>query len=90
MSSEEFSVAEWYPDGTYTYVARWIDAESAMQTAKRVIERANEQFPIVRVIVTDGGDSTVFDWREGLGIVWPARGPDGKFVADGPEPPPWP
>jgi hypothetical protein len=42
-----------------------------------------------RVQITDGGDSTVFDWRNGEGIVWPARGPDGQYTEDGPEPPPW-
>lgn len=36
-----------------------------------------------RVIITDGDDFTVFEWKFGEGVTYPPHGTDGKFVADG-------
>ena len=43
-----------------------------MQLAKRCMQSANAQTGIVvRIIITDGGDSTCFEWQHGRGIVFP-------------------
>jgi hypothetical protein len=83
---------QWLPDGMYEYVVRWVSLQRALEVAKSYTapKRPSVLLGITkRVQITDGGDSTVFDWRNGEGIVWPARGPDGQYTEDGPEPPPW-
>jgi hypothetical protein len=68
VPSGEFSVWVFYPDDTHSPVERFTDAETAVRmahTVTRVVGTA------VRVIITDGGDCTVFEWRKGEGVTWP-------------------
>lgn len=72
MSEGEFSVCQFMNDGSYEYVARFVGAEEAVKTAKSWTERPAALMGIIqRVIITDGGDCTVFEWKKGLGVVWP-------------------
>ena len=36
---------------------------------------------INRVIITDGGDYTVFEWKRGAGITWPLPEEQGSRAA---------
>jgi hypothetical protein len=76
MKSEgEFSVWRFFPDDTYDSACRFVDAETAVTTAKRVTDSpAAKLGVVVRVIITDGGDFTCFEWRAGEGVTFPPRG----------------
>jgi hypothetical protein len=75
MSHGEFSVAEFYDDGTHAYVERWIDGESAAKLAKRCTQKPAVRLGIIiKVIITDGGDDTVFQWERGKGVTYPEQG----------------
>jgi hypothetical protein len=65
---DEFSVAVFYPDGTHSYISRWVSSREAVTTAMILAKRARRTFD--RIIVTDGGDGTVFCWEHGKGITW--------------------
>lgn len=71
----EFSTYAFFEDDCYEAVARFVDAGSAVMAAKRAIDVSARLPPaaakIARVIVVDGGDCTVFEWRIGLGITFP-------------------
>jgi hypothetical protein len=69
---DEFSVCQFFPDGSYEYVKRWIGGKEAIETAKRCTESVGGRIgTTVKVIVTDGGDFTVFAWEFGKGVVFP-------------------
>jgi len=72
MSSTEFSVY-WFDELGLSYPeARFIDAKAAMFTAVSLAQReAAIAGRIQRVIVTDGGDHTVFEWKHGAGVTFP-------------------
>lgn len=71
MSQGEFNVVEFYDDGYHAYVERWLDAESAVRLARRCTEKvAARQGWISKVIITDGGDDTVFVWEHGKGVTF--------------------
>jgi hypothetical protein len=81
MDSGEFSVCRFNDDGTYEYVRRGVDAREAVETAKVYTSNPAALLGITkRVIITDGGDCTNFEWRFGEGVVYPPS--DGtRFVA---------
>jgi len=70
----EFSVCVFYPNDSHRYVMRYVSAESAMNCAHIWITGgAARRGEIERVIVTDGGDHTNFEWKYGQGITYPER-----------------
>jgi hypothetical protein len=71
MSEGEFSVVEFYDDDYYAYVERWLDGESAVRLAKRRSDMATAK--VAKIIITDGGDYTVFQWERGKGVTFPER-----------------
>lgn len=76
----EYSVCQFFADGSYEYVARFVGAEEAVNTAKSYTERPAAKIGIIqRVIITDGGDCCCFEWQFGKGVTYPPRGPDGRF-----------
>jgi hypothetical protein len=90
--TELFNVVQFLPHGLHEYLARGISAEQAMEVARDYIrsDRPGVQLGVIRrVIITDMDDLTVFDWRNGEGVVWPAKGPDGEYIEYGKKPPPW-
>lgn len=88
QSHGEFSVCQFFVDDSYEYVLRFVDAKTAVETAKRYTESVGAKIgTTVRVIITDGGDYTNFEWKFGEGVVFPPRGPDGKCIQDGSESP---
>lgn len=73
MDEGEFSVCQFFPDGNYEYVRRFVSAENAMQAFKHYITCVGARLgTTVRVIITDGGDCINFEWKRGEGIVFPA------------------
>jgi hypothetical protein len=72
MSDSEFSVVEFYSDGYHAYVERRLDAKNAVSLAKRCTDAATVASGfVVKVIITDGGDNTVFQWEHGKGVTFP-------------------
>jgi hypothetical protein len=71
VSRNEFSVVEFYDDGFHKYVDRWMDAHDAVHLARELIDRSDDH--VVRIIITDGGDFTVFEWKQDLGVTFPPK-----------------
>jgi hypothetical protein len=69
---EEFSVAQFFADGSYEYVRRGVNALEAVRAARHYTHNVAAKLGIVdRVIITDGGDDTVFEWIKDRGITFP-------------------
>ena len=74
MSSGEFSVCQFFEDGSYEYVRRFVSAEEAIKTANHYCTSVAVKMGIVkRVIITDGGDCCCFEWKLGEGVVYPPK-----------------
>jgi hypothetical protein len=74
----EFSVVQFFSDkagplaGTHEYVRRNVVAEEAIRAAKHYTDNVATNLGVVdRVIVTDGGDYCVFEWKAGEGVTFP-------------------
>lgn len=75
MSDTEFSVYWFDPDGHYHVERSFVDAETAVRLAFSLIERPATKLGMIRrVIITDGGDSTNFEWKHGIGVTYPQPG----------------
>ena len=71
---EEFSVAQFLVDGTYEYIACRVGAEEAVHAAKLATESLGAQTGLVtRLIITESGDNTVFEWKHGEGVTHPPQ-----------------
>lgn len=74
VGSEEFSVCQFFQDGSYEYVRRFVTAEEAMKAFKHYITSVGALMGTTqRVIITDGGDFTNMEWLYGQGITFPAQ-----------------
>jgi hypothetical protein len=74
MSDNEFSVWQFFKDGSYEKVRDHVSATDAMEAVRHYTDNVAVRMGItVRVIITDGGDSTCFEWKNGEGIVFPPR-----------------
>lgn len=72
--SGEFSVCQFFEDGSYEYVRRWVDAEEACKAALHYTHNVAAKVGVTkRVIITDGGDCISFEWVAGKGIVFPMK-----------------
>lgn len=68
----EFSVCQFFKDDTYEYVRRFVDGRTAMEIAAHYCHSVAAKIGITtRVIITDGGDQCVFEWKRGEGVTWP-------------------
>jgi hypothetical protein len=69
---DEFSVYQFFPDGSYEAIKRFVSAKEAVQTAKFYINNVSAKRGFTkRVIITDGGDCINFEWTYGKGITFP-------------------
>lgn len=67
----EFSVYQFFPDDTYEAVARFVPAKEATELAFRLTQTlAARHGTIRRIIITDGGDATCFEWQAGRGVTF--------------------
>jgi hypothetical protein len=72
--SQEFSVVQFFSDGTHEYVRQWVSAAEAIIAARHYTSSVGVKMGLVtRVIITDGGDCCCFEWRAGEGIVYPPK-----------------
>jgi hypothetical protein len=72
MPNGEFSVCQFFIDGQYEYVRRYVSAEEAMRAFIRYTTNVATMLGVVeRVILTDGGDFTTMEWKKGEGITYP-------------------
>jgi hypothetical protein len=68
----KFSVYQFFEDGSYEAVRRFVGAEEAVKAAKHYSEGVGARLGVTRrVIITDGGDYTNFEWRFGEGVTYP-------------------
>lgn len=75
MTTGEFSVCQFFQDGTYEYVRRFVSAEEAVEAFKHYTTSVAAKIgTTVQVIITDGGDLTCAEWQYGKGIVFPGEG----------------
>lgn len=74
MTDERFSVFQYFEDGNYEKVRAGVFLDEAMKTAKHYTTSVGARLGMTqRVIVTDGGDDIVFEWKFGIGVVFPRR-----------------
>jgi hypothetical protein len=72
MSENEFSVCQFFEDGSYEYVRRYVTAEEAMKAFFHYTNNVAVKMGVTeRVIVTDGGDCTNAEWKKDLGYTYP-------------------
>lgn len=72
MGENEFSVCQFFEDGSYEFVRHFVGAEEAVKAARHYTDNVASRMGITRrVIITDGGDYTVFEWKHGEGVTYP-------------------
>lgn len=70
----EYSVCQFFEDGSYEYVRRFVDADEASRATSHYCTSVGAKMGITkRVIVTDGGDCICFEWKFGEGIIYPPK-----------------
>ncbi len=70
----EFSVFWWDDHGTQYEELRFVAAEAAVKRAHTLTHGPASLLGVVRrVIITDGGDCTNFEWKYGEGVTYPPR-----------------
>lgn len=80
MDENEFSVCQFFANGDYEYVRRWVSAQEAVNAARHYVDSIAAKAGIVsKVIIVDAGDHTNFLWERERGIVYPLLGDDGKY-----------
>jgi hypothetical protein len=84
MNDNEFNVVEFYDDGYHTCVERAVNAEYAVKMAALIVHAielrdadinigGDHRPHINKIIITDGGDDTVFQWEHGKGVTFPEQ-----------------
>lgn len=74
MFQGEFSVCQFFENGDYEYVRRFVSAEEAMKAFQHYTHSVGAQIgTTVRVIITDGGDCINFEWKRKEGITFPPK-----------------
>lgn len=67
----EFSVCQFFEDGSSEYVRRFVSAEEAVEAAHHYCNSVGAKLGFTkRVIITDGGDFTNFEWQYGKGVTF--------------------
>lgn len=67
----EFSVCQFFENGNYEYVRRFVDAKEAVEAAHHYCNSVGARLgTTVRVIITDMGDCTNFEWQFGKGVTF--------------------
>ena len=71
---ERFNVYFIYPDGTHTKERSRLSAEDAVTFAHQATKRPAALIGMLKeVMITDTGDSCVFHWKFGEGVVFPIK-----------------
>jgi hypothetical protein len=70
----EFSVFQFFPDESYECIRQFVSAEEAVKAFTTYTSNPASMIGITRrVIITDGGDFTVAEWKHGEGVVYPPK-----------------
>jgi hypothetical protein len=70
----EFSVYQWFVNGDREDVLRFVDDEQAVRTATNLASSVGARLgTTVRVMITDGMDYCVWEWKFDEGIVFPTE-----------------
>jgi hypothetical protein len=71
---EEFSVYQFFLDDSCERVASFVGAREAVERAHLLSRSLGARLGTTRrIVITDGGDYTVFEWRHGKGVTFPPR-----------------
>ena len=71
-SSGEHSVCQFFRDGTYEYVRRYVGPKEAIDAATTYSSNVSAAIGMTRrVIITDADDCLNWEWRFGEGVVFP-------------------
>jgi len=74
----EFSVCQFFEDGSHEYVRRFVGAEEAVKVAHHYCHSIAAKLGVTqRVIITDGDDYTNFEWKFGEGVTYKGYSQDG-------------
>jgi hypothetical protein len=74
MSEELFNVCQFFEDDSYEYVRTNVPAEEAVKAAHHYCNSVGAKLGMTRrVIITDMGDCTNFEWKYGEGVTYPPR-----------------
>ena len=69
---EQFSVRVYYDDGRHQYVRRFVSAEEACRAFQYYTSSLGAGLgSTVRVIITDGSDCMVREWKSEQGVTFP-------------------
>ena len=72
MSEAEFSVYQFAEDGRYVRELSFVTDRTAVVMAMSLARSAAGRVGLIRrIIITDGGDFTVFEWKFGEGVTYP-------------------
>lgn len=67
----EFNVVQFFEDGSFEYVRRNVSATDAVNAAHHYCNSVGAKIgTTTRVIITDGGDCTNFEWIFGKGVTF--------------------
>ena len=67
----EFSVCQFFENGQFEYVRRFVGPQEAVKAALHYCNSVGARMgTTVRVIITDGGDFTNFEWQFGKGVTF--------------------
>jgi len=70
--ADEFSVCQFFEDGSYEYVRRYVDDLEAVKAFEHYTDSVGARIgTTVRVIVTDSEDCICLEWQFGQGITYP-------------------
>jgi hypothetical protein len=70
--TDRFNVYQFFEDGTYEQVRTNVDGEEAVKAAHHYCNSVAAKCGVTRrVIITDSGDCTNFEWKYGEGVVFP-------------------
>jgi hypothetical protein len=71
VADGEFSVYQFFEDGSSECVRSAVDAETAVNAAHHYCHSVAAQCGITRrVIIVDSGDDTNFEWKYGEGVTY--------------------
>jgi hypothetical protein len=83
MNAHEFSVCQFFIDGNWEYVRRYVGIEEAMRAFIHYTTNIATKLGVVeRVIITDGGDFTNMEWKKDDGITYPPEAVGRKLRPD--------
>lgn len=72
MAGGEFSVTQWFENGSYEEVERFVAAEVAVRRAVALTQSVGGRIgTTVRVIITDGGDIINWEWKFNKDVIFP-------------------